>query len=231
MKRFRVINLVSMGLLVLLLAIAATLAGATAPQQKNVGTATATPLAMATLVPPVVAADEGVLQELGEAVAVANQQVGASTSWRDHPAGDAALPVAVGEKLPGFGLVMLDGSTFRLDVADEPLLLNFWASWCGPCIEEFPLLIAADGDVAQPYRVAFVNVWDDAYTYEEFLGDYPGARQVMRDPNGAIANLYGLEFVPISIFIDETGEIILIQHGVVHEAVLELAAALLSIAE
>ena len=52
-------------------------------------------------------------------------------------------PLALEQTLTLAGLSRLDGSAFRYrDLADRPLLINFWATWCPPCVEEMPLLEA-----------------------------------------------------------------------------------------
>ncbi|MBN2469905.1 MAG: TlpA family protein disulfide reductase [Anaerolineae bacterium] len=190
-----------------------------------------TPLA-GPLVPPAAAtqASHAVdLAALAEAVHQHNLEGSASTLWAGEMLGLKAPPhigLSIGDKLPAFGLMTQAGEPFQLDLHGRPLLVNFWASWCPPCVEEFPLLIEADR-AGLPYDVVFVSIWDDPYTFAEFLEDYPPDLRVMIDTANTLPGLYDLEFVPISVVIDSEGIIQLIQLGPVNESVVKFAAALL----
>jgi cytochrome c biogenesis protein CcmG/thiol:disulfide interchange protein DsbE len=60
--------------------------------------------------------------------------------WRLLGPGTAPGAV-IGASAPEFALADLDGNPVRLsDLRGRPVIINFWASWCGPCVEEFPLL-------------------------------------------------------------------------------------------
>jgi len=67
-------------------------------------------------------------------------------------AGGAGLltpALRVGDRAPDFALADLNGEPVRLaDYVGRPVIVNFWASWCLPCVEEFPLLAAALDDHA-----------------------------------------------------------------------------------
>lgn len=168
------------------------------------------------------------LEDLMDDVDIANLQSGASTVWEGETLGiDEPLHMALrpGDKMPAFGLMTRDGQAFQLDLVQRPVLLNFWASWCGPCVEEFPLLIAADR-ADHPFDVVFVNIWDDPYTYEAFLADYPSDIIVMTDAEGSIPAGYDFEFVPVTVLVDETGIVRLVQRGPVNQAMVDFAAAL-----
>ncbi len=160
----------------------------------------------------------------------ANRATNSQTFWRGGLIGEPGGPevaLQAGEKLPGFGLMTQRGEPFRLDLAGGPVLLNFWASWCGPCAEEFPLLVEASANSNLPFGIVYVNVWDDEYSAERFLAEYPPELLAVIDRAGQIPPLYHLEFIPVSVLIDGEGVIVLIQSGPVNTAVLEFAAALI----
>jgi thiol-disulfide isomerase/thioredoxin len=169
------------------------------------------------------------LAALASSVEEANRAASAATAWSGGTLGgqDALeMAIAVGEKMPAFGLQTRNGQLFQLDLVGRPALVNFWASWCAPCEVEFPVLIAADR-AALPFDVAFVNIWDEPYAYEAFLANYPADIRVMADVAGVLPALYHLEFIPVSILIDGDGIVRLIQRGAVSQAVIDFAAALL----
>jgi cytochrome c biogenesis protein CcmG/thiol:disulfide interchange protein DsbE len=114
-----------------------------------------------------------------------------------------------GKPAPGFSAPLLGGNgTLSLsDLEGKPVVLNFWASWCGPCKDEAPLLRRAHERFGD--RVAFVGVdshdaRSDALAFlHRYRIDYPnvfdGDQQIYRD--------YGLTGQPETFFIDRSGEI------------------------
>lgn len=113
----------------------------------------------------------------------------------------------IGKPAPAFALPRLDDGTKRLGPADlrgQVWVLNVWASWCGPCRDEHPVLMAA----AQAGGVPLVglNYKDDPRNAQEFLlrlGDPFLGTATDRDGRAAID--YGVYGVPESFVIDRTG--------------------------
>lgn len=178
---------------------------------------------------PSTSPQDAVPPNLLDAVQKANEQGGAVTIWAGGALGAIVPPpidMAVGSKLPGFGLVSLEGENFVSDLSDEPMLFNFWASWCGPCVAEFPLLIDHSRATGTPYGVAFVDVWDDPVTASQFLANYPADILVLPDARNELPDLYGLSLVPVSVVVDAEGVVVLIQIGPVNAESLQLADAL-----
>lgn len=169
--------------------------------------------------------------ELLEEVARANQAGGALSLWAGGRLGVESAPLPalnVGDKLPGFGFVTNQGQNYQLDLAERPQLINFWASWCTPCRDEFPLLIAAQARPDGAFDVVFVNVWDDPVTYQDYLADYPDDLVAMIDVHGDLPEQYGFEMVPVTLLVDGEGRIRLIHVGPLNPAVLSLADVLAS---
>jgi thiol-disulfide isomerase/thioredoxin len=125
-------------------------------------------------------------------------------------AGAPSRPAAVGAPVPATELTLLDGSNVTLEqLAGQPVLLNFWATWCVPCRAELPALAGvaaahADADLA----VIAVNLHEDAELAGAFLErirvDLPAAL----DPDGALARAYGVVNLPTSILIGPDGTIV-----------------------
>jgi cytochrome c biogenesis protein CcmG, thiol:disulfide interchange protein DsbE len=119
-------------------------------------------------------------------------------------------PPAPGDEAPDFEAPTLSGDeTLALaDLRGRPVVLNFWASWCGPCEEEAPML----GDAHKAYRgkVEFVGVdiRDDVLKAREFVARHQLDYLHVRDPSLEIYEDYGLTGQPETFFIDEDGRVV-----------------------
>ena len=137
-----------------------------------------------------------------------------------EPAGDAAI---IGNPAPDFSLADLDGNPIHLaELRGRPVIVNFWASWCGPCVEEFPLLRDAV-DRYESHGLAVVGVvYDDrseaAHDFMQRNGaNWPAAM----DPGLRVADAYGIVGVPETFFIGRDGTIVARQIGQFSAASLE----------
>jgi cytochrome c biogenesis protein CcmG/thiol:disulfide interchange protein DsbE len=95
------------------------------------------------------------------------------------------------------------------DLHGKVVVLNFWASWCGPCIEETPALIALQQRIA-PRRgeVLGVSIDEDEGAYERFLREKGINFPTYRDPSKKIAADYGTSMWPETYIIDRKGKIL-----------------------
>ena len=109
-----------------------------------------------------------------------------------------------------FTLRLFDGTTLSLnDLRGKPVLVNFWASWCGPCIEEAPVLERAAQRYAEKGLVVIgIDVWDGEQDARAFLQRHGITYPNGIDPTGAIAIDYGVGGVPESFFIDRNGTLV-----------------------
>jgi cytochrome c biogenesis protein CcmG/thiol:disulfide interchange protein DsbE len=112
---------------------------------------------------------------------------------------------------PDFSLGLFDGSRFTLSEAlqsGKPVVVNFWASWCGPCADEAPLL----QDAAQRYtnRVTFigVDVQDIDSDGQAFLRKYGITYPNGSGGAGPISVQYGMRGVPETYFVAPDGRLI-----------------------
>ena len=116
----------------------------------------------------------------------------------------------VGDRAPGFSLADLDGRPVHLaDYAGQPVLVNFWASWCLPCVDEFPLLDAALAAYTDEGLVVLGIVYRDrseaARTFaEQFGAGWPMAM----DPGETVARAYGVFGPPESWIIGRDGRVV-----------------------
>ena len=133
----------------------------------------------------------------------------------------------VGEPAPDFVLADLNGNALRLaDLGGRPVIVNFWASWCGPCVEEFPLLAAA----AEQHRgdgLAVVGIVfrDRSEAARAFMARMGGAWPAAMDPGEDVARRYGVIGPPATFFIDRDGTVSVRQIGQLSAADLERGLA------
>lgn len=121
-----------------------------------------------------------------------------------------AGPATVGEAAPAFTRPGLDGGTVALsDFAGKPVMVNFWASWCHPCRKEFPLFEAAREEYARRgLEIVGVSYKDIPADARAFVADQGATWTFARDPDGALADTYGVRAVPQTFFIDADGRIV-----------------------
>jgi len=103
----------------------------------------------------------------------------------------------------------LDGKPTRLsDLRGNVVLLNFWATWCPPCVDEAPSLNALQRRIAPlGGTVLGVSLDEDQTAYENFLKTYALGFPNYRDPSKRIALAYGTTMYPETYVIDRRGRI------------------------
>ena len=121
--------------------------------------------------------------------------------------GNASAPTAIGNAAPDFAVADLDGNPIRLaDLRGRPVVVNFWASWCAPCVEEFPLLREAAARHADDGLVVIGIVWDDrSEAAREFMARNGATWPAAMDPGQRVARDYGTVGLPETYFIGRDG--------------------------
>ena len=94
------------------------------------------------------------------------------------------------------------------DFAGQPLVVNFWASWCVPCRKEMPALQAAAERLAGRVRFVGINHQDGATAAAEFQRDVGVTYPSGHDPDGAVARDYGVLGLPTTVLVDASGRIV-----------------------
>ena len=144
----------------------------------------------------------------------------ATTSTNVDTGSTAEVGLAVGNQPPDFTLTdAASGAQVSLsDFQGQPLLINFWATWCGPCRIEMPFLEAAFQEHQdQGFAVLAVD-FDEPLPAVAAFGEELGLSfNLLLDPGGEVQNLFRIRAYPTSYFIGTDGTIASVHLGVMTE--------------
>ncbi len=117
-------------------------------------------------------------------------------------------PPRIGSNAPNFTIKDSDHSVTLSQFRGNIVLLNFWASWCPPCVEETPSLVEMQDRLRQKgVIVVAVSIDVDEAAYHRFLKAYKVNMVTVREPSQKTAELYGTHGWPETYIIDRTGVI------------------------
>ena len=118
----------------------------------------------------------------------------------------------------------LDGDQVRLSsYRGKVILLNFWATWCGPCRVETPSLVRLYEKLSKNHDVVFlaVAVWDNEDAVRSFREEYEIPYLIVNDADEEIATQYQADVIPQSYLIGPDGRLFQFYEGLVFEGELE----------
>ncbi|NQV86681.1 MAG: TlpA family protein disulfide reductase [Woeseiaceae bacterium] len=120
-----------------------------------------------------------------------------------------------GRLAPDFALKSSTGENLRLsEYRGDVVMLNFWATWCGPCRQEMPLL---DELYKRYERVGFnllgVNIDDDSRRAMQMIEELGVNFPVLFDSRKDVSKLYEVEAMPVTVLIDREGNVRYVHHG------------------
>jgi len=141
--------------------------------------------------------------------------VGALLLWG---LGHALTGAGTARALPPVQLDGLDGQPRALAdlLQGRPTVINLWASWCGPCRVEMPMLAEAQSKHPD-WQFLFVNQGEDEARVRAFLASQPYTlQQVWRDPRSALGVAVGSTGLPTTVFVDASGAVQFVHLGVLN---------------
>ena len=119
----------------------------------------------------------------------------------------------LGSQAPDFTLQDVSGTPVTLSgLRGQPVVLEFWASWCAPCRRQFRSLASVDRRLRSGIRFLALNVKEEPAVVRSFVAHENIPADVLLDVQGKVANLYKVTRFPTTLFIGREGRVLL-QHS------------------
>ena len=120
-----------------------------------------------------------------------------------------------GKPAPDFALKSSTGENLRLsEYRGDVVMINFWATWCGPCRQEMPLL---DELYSRYERVGFnllgVNIDDDSNRAMDMIRELGVNFPVLFDARKEVSRLYDVDAMPVTVLVDREGTVRYVHQG------------------
>lgn len=116
------------------------------------------------------------------------------------------LPLSAGDTAPDFTAALTDGSEFILsEQQGKVVLLNFWATWCGPCVREMPAFEKLYGEYGEDVAILAVNCMESEDIVKAFQEENGYTFPIACDPEGDISLKYPSQGIPYTLVIDKEG--------------------------
>ena len=116
--------------------------------------------------------------------------------------------VSEGDLAPDFTAQTADGSTFVLsEQKGKVVLLNFWATWCGPCVREMPAFEKLNQEYGEEVAILAVDAMEDKDTVDQFISDNGYTFPIAYDVEGAVCTKYPSDGIPYTLVIGKDGTV------------------------
>ncbi|MCD7870224.1 MAG: TlpA family protein disulfide reductase [Enterocloster clostridioformis] len=150
-------------------------------------------------------------QSAGSSQADAKAAAGQGDSMIEFKPG---MPIKEGVAAPDFTGELMDGTSITLsELQGKPVIINFWATWCGPCVKEMPAFERLKDDFGDKIGIIAVNCGDDAETVKDFVEENGYTFSVVLDEEYSISMLYPTNSIPYTVVLDAEGKVTHISTG------------------
>ncbi len=125
-------------------------------------------------------------------------------------------PLFVGEKAHDFSLPGLDGNEVSLsELSGQPVIINFWATWCAPCRLEMPELQKTyEEHQDQDLVILAINEQEQTQDVRDFFDEMGFTFTPLLDSEGEVGRAYGMVGLPSTFFINTSGEVAAVHRGI-----------------
>jgi peroxiredoxin len=125
------------------------------------------------------------------------------------------VPVLAGSPAPQFSLASREGKDVSLtQYQGQVVMINFWASWCGPCRQEMPLLESIYKKYNKlGFTLLGVNVEPDSKAAIDWLKETPVSFPILFDKDSKVSKLYDVAGMPSTVIIDRSGKVRVLHRG------------------
>ncbi len=116
--------------------------------------------------------------------------------------------ISVGDTVPSFKARSIDGSNnVSMDeYRGKVVLIDFWASWCPPCLKSFPKYDDLRREIGtSDFEIVAINVDENTDDAKKFLSKHPVSFPIVKDPKGVLPGVFGVKAMPTSYLIDKNG--------------------------
>ena len=116
--------------------------------------------------------------------------------------------ISVGDTVPSFKARTIDGnkSLALEDYRGNVVLLDFWASWCPPCLKSLPMYNDLRREIGtENFEIVAINVDENTEDAKKFLQKHPVSYPIAKDPKGILPGVFGVKAMPTSYIIDKNG--------------------------
>jgi len=117
-------------------------------------------------------------------------------------------PPRIGSAAPAFTITDSQRTVALSQFEGKPVVLNFWATWCPPCIQEMPSLVQLQKQLGDKVTILAVSEDDDDSAYKQFVRDHNVDLLTVRDTGQKTNGLYGTFKFPETFVIDRNGKIV-----------------------